>query len=167
MLTFVPMTFLTCSHKAEVNTNLVFLSLFYIFSNRVVYRDKRKIFRCCFESTKKSIFSIVKEINFCKGLAFCLFFDFNFVFSYRTYKHNIFVVNLRDRFCVWIWKNLKMDSSQSTSTQQSSGAEKTPDSGTSRTRRAKKAPNSPSLRAFDSFSETLETFFNHVLGRTE
>lgn len=59
----------------------------------------------------------------------------------------------------------------STSTEQSSqssGGEKTPDSGTSRTKRAyKKSCNSPTLQAFHSFGGAFAQFHYHVLTTIE
>lgn len=68
-------------------------------------------------------------------------------------------------------ENLKMSSTPSTSAKQSSqssGSEKTPDSGTSRTKRAyTNSSKSPTLQAFHSFEETRAQFVNHVLTRIE
>lgn len=51
----------------------------------------------------------------------------------------------------------------STSTQQSSENEKTPDSGTPRAKRACiKSNNSPTLQAFQSFDESLALFSSHT-----
>lgn len=50
----------------------------------------------------------------------------------------------------------------------SSGSEKTPDSGTPRTKRVyKKSIPSPSLQAFDSFVGTFAQFSSHVETKIE
>lgn len=62
-----------------------------------------------------------------------------------------------------------MSSTPSNSAKQfieSSGSEKTPDSGTSRTKRAYSS-KSPTLQAFHTFEETRAQFVNHVLTRIE
>lgn len=71
---------------------------------------------------------------------------------------------------IWNWidsvcerENYKMSTTSSTSTQQSSGSEKTPDTNTPRTKKTHlKSLNSPTLRAFESFNDALGQFFGHM-----